>query len=76
MVDDPKELETSTDSETQDELGLETEQEAPTSSADSETEEDLLSVVQSAIEGEETEEAESQSVEVHRTLAPEHLRPS
>ena len=64
MVDDPKELETSTDSETQDELGLETEQEAPTSSADSETEEDLLSVVQSAIEGEETEEAESQSVEV------------
>ena len=64
MVDDPKELEPSTDSETQDELGLETEQEAPTSSADSETEEDLLSVVQSAIEGDETEAAESQSVEV------------
>ena len=64
MVDDPKELETSTDSETQDELALEAEQEAPTSSADSETEEDLLSVVQSAIEGDETEEAESQSVEV------------
>lgn len=64
MVNDPKELETSTDSETQDELALEAEQEAPTSSADSETEEDLLSVVQSAIEGDETEEAESQSVEV------------
>ena len=64
MVNDPKELETSTNSETQDELALEAEQEAPTSSADSETEEDLLSVVQSAIEGDETEEAESQSVEV------------
>ena len=63
MVDEPKELETSSDSEIQDELGLETEQEAPTSSADSETEEDLLSVVQSAIEGDETEAAESQSVE-------------
>ena len=64
MVNEPKELETSTDSETQDELGLEAEQEAPTSSADSETEEDLLSVVQSAIESDENEEAESQSVEV------------
>ena len=63
MVNDPKELETSSDSEIQDELGLEAEQEAPTSSADSETEEDLLSVVQSAIEGDEAEAAESQSVE-------------
>lgn len=63
MVKKPEELETSTDSETQDELDL-ADQEAPTSSAESETEEDLLSVVQNAIEGDELEEAESQSVEV------------
>lgn len=62
MVDEPKELDTS-DGSTQDELDLEIDQEAPTSSADSETEEDLLSVVQSAMEVEEPEEAESQSEE-------------
>ena len=62
MVDEPKELDSSSDS-TQDELDLEVNQEAPTSSADSETEEDLLSVVQSAMESEEPEEAESQSEE-------------
>jgi len=63
MVDEPKELDSSSDSQTQDELDLATDQEAPTSSADSETEEDLLSVVQSAMEIEEPEEAESHSVE-------------
>lgn len=63
MVNEPKELESSSDSEQQDELGLEADQEAPASSAESETEEDLLAVVQSAMTGEETEEAESQSVE-------------
>ena len=62
MVDEPKELDTS-DGSTQDELDLAVDQEAPTSSADSETEEDLLSVVQSAMEVEEPEEAESQSEE-------------
>ena len=62
MVDEPKELDTS-DGSTQDELDLAVDQEAPTSSADSETEEDLLSVVQSAMEIEEPEEAESQSEE-------------
>ena len=62
MVDEPKELDTS-DGSTQDELDLAVDQEAPTSSADSETEEDLLSVVQSAREVEEPEEAESQSEE-------------
>ncbi len=63
MVDEPKELDSSSDSQTQDELDLAVDQEAPTSSADSETEEDLLSVVQSAMEVEEPEEAESQSEE-------------
>ncbi len=63
MVDEPKELDSSSNSQTQDELDLEIDQEAPTSSAESETEEDLLSVVQSAMEIEEPEEAESQSVE-------------
>lgn len=63
MVDEPKELDSSSDSQTQDELDLAVDQEAPTSSADSETEEDLLSVVQSAMEIEEPEEAESQSEE-------------
>ena len=61
MVDEPKELDSSSDSQTQDELDLAVDQEAHTSSADSETEEDLLSVVQSAMEVEEPEEAESQS---------------
>lgn len=63
MVDEPKELDSSSDSNPQDELDLAVDQEAPTSSAESETEEDLLAVVQSAMTGEETEEAESQSVE-------------
>ncbi len=63
MVDEPKELDSSSDSNPQDELDLAVDQEAPTSSADSETEEDLLSVVQSAMEIEEPEEAESQSEE-------------
>ena len=62
MVDEPNELNTS-DGSTQDELALETEQEAPASSAEAETEEDLLSVVQSAIDENETEETDSQSVE-------------
>lgn len=63
MVDEPKELDSSSNSNPQDELDLAVDQEAPTSSADSETEEDLLAVVQSAMEVEEPEEAESQSEE-------------
>lgn len=62
MVDEPNELNTS-DGSNQDELDLEAEQEAQPSSAEAETEEDLLSVVQSAIDENETEDTDSQSDE-------------
>ena len=63
MVDDLKESTSSDDSNNQDELELEQDQEVLSSSTESETEEDLLSVVQSAIDDEPNEETESQSVE-------------
>tara|TARA_B100000900_G_scaffold148937_1_gene126406 strand:- start:1991 stop:2962 length:972 start_codon:yes stop_codon:yes gene_type:complete len=65
MVEDLKESTSSNDSNNQDELELEQnqDQEVLSSSTESETEDDLLSVVQSAIDDEKPEETESQSVE-------------
>jgi hypothetical protein len=63
MVEDLKESVSSIDSENQDELEQKQDQEVLSSSTESETEEDLLSVVQSAIDEDQPEETESQSVE-------------
>ena len=63
MVEDLKESVSSIDSQNQDELELEQDQDVLSSSTESETEEDLLSVVQSAIDENQPEETESQSVE-------------
>jgi len=63
MVEDLKESASSDDSQSQDELELSQDQDVLSSSTESETEADLLSVVQSAIDNGETAETESQSVE-------------
>ena len=63
MVEDLKESASSDDSQSQDELELSQDQDVLSSSTESETEDDLLSVVQSAIDNGETAETESQSVE-------------
>jgi len=66
MVNDQEESKSSNDSLTQDELEIKQEdQDVQSSSTESETEDDLLSVVQSAIKDDDkpSEETESQSVE-------------